>query len=252
MTTMVHETQTTNRPNVFNIIYTTTHVGGLTINGGQTALSIKYGPASSSNTGQQNTYVTYGEMSISKPNVVDSVGNHCQLKVIYTEPTSNIHSVSADGTNTLNLDLKTLVVENGNGATLCGETPTISLTSANEISNNRGNILRKIGDNIQWVNTAGDYKPPVSAKAEAHYGITLRIATSTDFIQISIADYTVSVTHTAACLATASSLISTTSLTVSADGSNTVNLDPTVLSDINTELLSACATDTPTVTASIS
>jgi len=191
MTTMVHETQTTNRPNVFNIIYTTTHVGGLTINGGQTALSIKYGPASSSNTGQQNTYVTYGEMSISKPNVVDFVGNHCQLEVIYTEPTSTTHSVSADGTNTLNLDLKTLVVENGNGATLCGETPTISLTSANEISNNRGNFLRKIGDNIQWVNTAGDFKPPICAKAVAHYAITLTVSTTTDTTTLTISDFTV-------------------------------------------------------------
>ena len=112
--------------------------------------------------------------------------------------------------------------------TCSSDTPSIT-AAVSTTSNTRPNFLKIVSNKIQWVNDDGDFKPPVFANAVGHFGLALTVATTTESVTLNVQDFTMTVANIVVCLATQTSLISSTSMTVSADGTNTLNFDPTSL-----------------------
>jgi len=121
-----------------------------------------------------------------------------------------------------------------------------------EISNTRAAFLKIVSNKIQWVHAAGDFTPPTYANALGNYRIVFTVATTTDTVTLTIDDFDLAIANTAACLESVASLASTASLTVSADGTNTVDYDANDLIIIDTTGLSTCSEETPTEYVTIS
>jgi len=152
----------------------------------------------------------------------------CTLPNFLTLSTAIKEVVSADGTNTLNFDPTTLVTVAPEMTSCSSETVTV-VASLTQISNNRDTYIQLNSNKVQWVNTAGDFKPPVYANGRANYEIAYTITTQSASTTLSIEEFLFKVVNTVPCLTTHATLVTGTSLTVSADGTNTLNFDPTTL-----------------------
>ena len=160
-------------------------------------------------------------------------------------------TVSADGSNTVDLNPGPLADVDSEILSTCStETPNIVHTIT-EISNTRPSFLKIVGDAVHWVNDAGDKTPPTVASAVGHFGISYAITTTTETVTLTIADFTITVTNTQPCsLSTFASLSTVTSLTVSADGSETLDADPRELVIIDA-LMETCSNEYPTSPSAI-
>jgi len=85
---------------------------------------------------------------------VTALANACDLSYFFVKSSIISHTVNADGVNTLNFDMMTLIIESiqGLALTICGEIPTVTLTAVNFVSNNRALYFFVNGDKIYWAN----------------------------------------------------------------------------------------------------
>ena len=159
------------------------------------------------------------------------------------------HTVLANGVNLLNFDMKTLVLENGSAVTICEETPTITVTEATFISNNRPNYLKVNGSLVQWNE---DLKPIAYTQAEAHIKVVYSITTTQDSVFLTFQDFAVLITPSLTCeISTFVSLSTQSSMVVESNGVNDFNFDTRNLVVVSSDLYS-CSNETPTVSATIS
>ena len=115
-------------------------------------------------------------MNIVKTSIVTSIVNYCLISKVYALGTTNSLSVTANGFNTLNLDMLSLIT--GKAFEICQEVPDVTLT-ATTLSNTRPTYLVKSSTHILWSHAANDFTPPAYASAVAHFGITIIITTPT-------------------------------------------------------------------------
>ena len=90
-------------------------------------------------------------MDTAKPNIVTSTFNSaCKLSYFFTKSNNLDIYLLADGVKTLNLDLKTLAIDNGLSTLMCGQTPIVTVTSITTRYNFRPTHLVVSGDRIIW------------------------------------------------------------------------------------------------------
>jgi len=96
--------------------------------------------------------------------------------------------VSADGSNILNFDPTTLVTV-APELTSCSSDTVVVAATLTTISNTRSTFIKVNSNKVQWVHSAGDFKPPNYAKGDAHFGIAYTISSQTSSSTLSISDF---------------------------------------------------------------